>query len=93
MDLPEIIVMDRGFVLVGRARPDPDDYLSVIVDDCCTVRRWGTTAGLGQLAREGPLGDTILDPEGDGVCVNRLFVLRRIPCSEGWRSWKPSTAD
>jgi hypothetical protein len=91
MTLPEILVMDRGFVLVGRCRLDPDDYLSLLVDDCCTVRRWGTTEGLGQLAREGPLPETVLDPEGDGVRVNRLYVYRCIPCSEkGWSQWTPS---
>src|SRR5215475_12684027 len=92
MTLPEILVCDRGFVLVGRCRQDPDDYLTLIVDDCCTIRRWGTTAGLGQLAREGPLAETILDHEGDGVRVNRMFLFRRIPCSlEGWSSWQPLT--
>lgn len=88
--LPEIIVMDQRFVLVGRVRQDPDDYLSLLIDDCCTVRRWGTAEGLGQLAREGPLPETILDPEGDGVRVNRLYILRRIPCQEAWASWKSS---
>lgn len=92
--LPEILVLDRGFVLVGRPRLDPDDYLTLIVDDCCTVRVWGTNAGLGQLAREGPLPRTVLDPEGNGVRVNRLYVLRRIPCFEkGWSRWTPSIAE
>lgn len=92
MALPEIIVMDNRFVLVGRVRPDPDDYLSFIIDDCHCVRRWGTSEGLGQLAREGPLAETILDAEGDGVRINRLYILRRIPCGEKWSSWQPSIA-
>ncbi|MBC8350836.1 MAG: hypothetical protein H8E66_02545 [Planctomycetes bacterium] len=83
-----ILVCDAGFVLVGEVRPNPDDFMRLLVDHCACVRRWGTTRGLGQLAREGVQPETELDPEGDNVDVLRSFVLRAIPCDEeSWKSW------
>ena len=87
-----IWVMDRGFVLVGRPREQRpgDDYLALTLDDCATVRRWGTTRGLGQLAAEGPQPTSVLDPEPDGTQISRHYLLRRIPCtSRAWDSWTP----
>ncbi len=77
----EIVVCDRGFVLAGVVRPGPNP-LTIEIDRCQCVRRWGTTGGLGQLAREGPTSNTKLDHEGDGVQVSLLHVFRRILCSE-----------
>lgn len=85
----KVIVMIRGFVLVGRVH-ETEDPMYYRVDDCCIVRRWGTSAGLGQLALEGIQEETILDPEGNGVLVNRRHVLREIPCMHAsWKTWKP----
>ena len=81
-----VLVCDRGFVLVGVVSTHPDDWQRIIVDQCATVRRWGTTAGLGELAKEGPQEETILDVEGDGVDVLRASIMRAIPCNEeAWR--------
>ena len=55
-----IIVLDRGFVYACRC-PDPQQHaLWLPYADRRTVRRWGTTAGLGELVG-GPLADTVLD--------------------------------
>ena len=92
MEQWSIIVCDRGYVLAGIVRPGPDP-LRVIVDRCVCVRRWGTTAGLGELARTGPTKTTQLDPEGDGVLVGLLHVLRQIPCNEeASRKWTLRTS-
>lgn len=83
-----IFVCDRGFVLVGDASAHPTDWQRVIVNHCATVRQWGTTRGLGQLALEGPQPETILDYEGDGVDVLRATILRAIPCNEtAWEKY------
>lgn len=88
----EIVVCDRGFVLAGIVRPGPDP-LTIEVDRCQCIRRWGTTGGLGQLASEGPTADTKLDPEGDGVLVSLLHVFRRIAVSEkGAAAWTRRTS-
>lgn len=54
-----IVVLDRGFVYVGR-------YFRcgkyTQIRGGANVRKWGTSRGLGQLAMEGPQADTKLDP-------------------------------
>jgi hypothetical protein len=56
-----IVILDRGFVLVGKAQVDGD---WVVTTDASIIRRWGTTKGLGELAANGPLSKTVLDPIG-----------------------------
>ena len=58
---PSIVILDRGFVLVGQAVVDGD---WVTVTNASIIRRWGTTKGLGELAASGPLDKTKLDPIG-----------------------------
>ena len=58
---PQIAILDRGFVYVGTVSVEGD---WVLITDAKNVRRWGTTKGLGQLANDGPLKDTVLDPAG-----------------------------
>lgn len=75
-----IVVMRDCFVLVGRVQPCAD-ALFLRLERAAIVRRWGTTAGLGQLAKEGPKPNTKLDPEGD-VVINKLEVSRILTCDE-----------
>jgi len=56
-----IFVLDRGFVVVGKAELDPDLAFTWKLSRACTIRHWGTTEGLGQLV-QGPLPNTKLDP-------------------------------
>ncbi len=79
----KILVCDKGIVLAGIVRPHPDDPLAVLIDKCCTVRKWGTTKGVGQLAIEGPQQETKLDPEGDGVKQYAFWIMREITCTPG----------
>lgn len=77
-----IVILQRGRVLVGRLTLDGD--YGTLTDVAC-VRRWGTTAGLGQLAAKGPQPDTVLDPQP----TTRFHVLTSveiIACESGaWR--------
>lgn len=57
----QIVILDRGFVLVGDARVE-DDW--VITENASIIRRWGTTKGLGEIAANGPTSNTKLDPIG-----------------------------
>lgn len=57
----QIAVLDRGFVYVGTCALD-GDMLTITGAHC--IRRWGTTAGLGQLALSGPQANTKLDAVG-----------------------------
>lgn len=59
----KIVVLQRGWVFVGRYSLDPETQI-VTLTDAKNIRVWGTTKGLGQLAESGPTGSTKLDPAG-----------------------------
>ncbi len=73
-----ILVLHRGWVVIGRVQASKDE---IIVTDASTVRRWGTTAGLGQLAREGRQPNTVLDA-CPIVRVHPLAIVQQIDCVE-----------
>lgn len=54
-----IVVLQRGWVAIGRYAKDGDECL---LTDGYVIRRWGTTMGLGELAENGPLSNTVLEP-------------------------------
>lgn len=77
----KIMILQRGFVFVGRVEHDGDN---VIISNSQNIRRWGTTAGLGQLAMSGPTADTKMDPSGTVSC-HKLGVVAEIDCTfSGW---------
>jgi len=83
-----IYVCHRGWVYVGRPRQSGPDALFIVLDDFAVVRQWGTTQGLGQLAREGPRPETKFDPEPNGTEIAVTDIKRRIPTiPESWRGW------
>ncbi len=61
MDAMKIVVVDRGWVYVGECRQEKD---FLIVGNAQNIRQWGTTRGLGQLAKEGPTPSTRFDSYG-----------------------------
>lgn len=68
---PQIVVLDRGFVYVGDVAVSGD---WVTITNARTIRRWGTTKGLGELAKNGPLKDSILDPAGTVRAPMRALI-------------------
>lgn len=58
-----IIVLSNGFVFVGDWVL-PADGRPAYATNCFNIRRFGTTAGMGQLALTGPTSETVLDPCG-----------------------------
>lgn len=56
-----IVVLQRGWVVVGDVHQDGDE---ITVNDSSVIRSWGTSKGLGELALNGPLASTKLDPCG-----------------------------
>lgn len=82
-----IIVQDRGFVLVAYVVPHEHDYTQWRAIKKAVVRVWGTSDGLGELAKKGPLNATKLDEEGPGD-ISKLHTLRTIECNEeAWETW------
>ena len=53
-----IVILQRGHIAVGHVYTAADE---VRIENAAIVRRWGTTNGLGELAKQGPLSETILD--------------------------------
>ena len=77
-----IVVLDRGFVVVGRVTIE-DHY--VTIRDCSCIRKWGTTRGLGEIASGGPTASTTLDPQPT-TRVHELQVVQMISCEA--KKWK-----
>jgi hypothetical protein len=80
-----IVVLDRGFVVVGNVVLS-GNY--VVINDCSCIRRWGTKKGLGELAMKGPLAETVLDPQPQ-TRVHELQVVQIIECVCEVSKWKP----
>ena len=57
----QIAVLDRGFVYVGLCSI-ADGFLTIA--EARNVRRWGTSAGLGELAAKGPQPNSKIDSAG-----------------------------
>ena len=76
----KIAVVDNGFVYVGHILKDGEYY---VITKGFNVRKAGTTKGFGQLAIEGPLKETALDPVPNVlVPMNRLCHF--IECGNPW---------
>lgn len=73
-----IAVLERGFIYVGEVTRIGDE---VHIKNAQNVRRWGTTAGLGQLATQGPQPNTKLDPAGS-VIAPASALIHLIECKE-----------
>ena len=56
----KIVVLDRGFVYVGRVTLDGD---FVVIAGAKNIRKWGTSKGLGELV-SGPRANTVRDTVG-----------------------------
>jgi hypothetical protein len=75
-----IVVLQRGWVAAGVFS---QDAAQCRLNNAFIVRQWGTTAGLGQLAKEGPLQETILDP-AEEIRFHELSVVCAFTCSDKW---------
>lgn len=82
----QIAVLDRGFIYVGHCAI-AEGFLTITEARC--IRRWGTTAGLGQLAAKGPQANTKLDPAGT-VRAPVSALMHLIDCDPA--AWPVSAA-
>jgi hypothetical protein len=75
-----IVVLQRGWVMVGRYS---EDGTRCHLSGAKSIRRWGTTRGLGEIA-PGPTKQTTLDEAGE-VDFHALSVVLTIRCdAAGW---------
>lgn len=66
----KIVVLDRGFVYVGRVTMDAE---FVTITKAQNIRAWGTSKGLGELTN-GPLNSTKLDNVGTVKAPLRALI-------------------
>ena len=67
-----IVVLQRGWAMVGRYRREGE---FCYLDDASVIRNWGTTKGLGELAKDGPNFSTKLDSTNGVVEFHVLTSL------------------
>jgi len=77
----KIVVLDRGFVYVGKPSESED---ALLIEKARNIRQWGTTRGLAELIN-GPTGKTVLDALMT-VRVPMRAVLQLIDVNQ--ESWK-----
>ena len=75
----KIVILQRGWAMVGRLEKNGSEcklhYASVI-------RKWGTEKGLGEIAKDGPTDETVLDKCNGVVEFDYLTVVATISCDE-----------
>lgn len=81
----KIVILQRGWVMVGRFERSGSDCK---LHNASVIRVWGTTKGLGEIAKDGPTTKTILDRTHGVVEFDCLTVVAMISCNEGaWESY------
>lgn len=73
-----IVVVEAGWVFLAEDSEEREGKLWLT--DASTIRLWGTTKGLGEIALSGPTKTTILDYCGN-PSVPLGKVLFTIPCT------------
>src|ERR1035437_939434 len=74
----KIVILQRGWVFVGKMEKDGDNCL---LHNASIIRTWGTTKGLGELS-EGPTLSTKLDKCNGIVEFDKLTIVATIACDE-----------
>lgn len=68
----QIVVLKRGWVVVGNVE---QKVKKTYIRNASIIRRWGTTNGLGELAMNGKLEETVLDKCLDIVSHNENVIF------------------
>lgn len=72
-------VLQRGWVVIGELSKSGQYYT---LTKPSVIRNWGTTKGLGELVKSGPLANTKLDPTNGTVRFHELTLVMRIKCDK-----------
>jgi len=79
----KIVILQRGWIMVGRFERNGSDCK---LHNASVIRSWGTTKGLGEIAKDGPNQNTKLDPCNGIVEFDYLTVVATISCEE--KKWE-----
>lgn len=80
--MKKIVVLNRSWNVVGDLEIDGDFYK---VTNGSVIRRWGTTKGLGEIAMNGPLSETILDPISELVAHRDQVIFTLEIDQDKWK--------
>lgn len=75
----KIVILQRGWVMVGKFERNGSECK---LHRAAVIRNWGTTRGLGEIAENGPLKDTKIDPCNGLVEFDYLTVVASIVVNE-----------
>ena len=75
----KIVILQRGWCMVGRFERNGSDCK---LHNASVIRAWGTSKGLGEIAKDGPTSNTKLDPTTGLVEFDYLTVVASISCEE-----------
>lgn len=73
-----IVVLQRGWVVVGDLYKKGEQYF---LENSSIIRNWGTSKGIGEIAKNGPTDKTILDPTPE-INFHELTTILIIKCEE-----------
>lgn len=73
----KIVILQRGWVMVGYYKRDGDQCT---LTNASVIRQFGTTKGLGEIAKDGPTASTKLEPCNGLVEFHQLTVIAMINC-------------
>ncbi len=79
----KIVVLQRGWTIVGRFEREGSKCK---IHNASVIRTWGTTQGLGEIAKGGPTSTTKLDKCNGLVEFDYLTVVLTMACKES--AWK-----
>ena len=80
----KIVVLQRGWVMIGYLEKNGSECK---LHNAAVIRVWGTTKGLGELAKEGKLPNTKIDKCNGLVEFDYLTVVCSISCEVSkWKS-------
>ena len=72
-----IIILPRGWNIVGEYSCTDGECT---IKKASVIRRWGTTNGLGEIAKNGPTENTKLDKCNGDVNILRSNIIASIKC-------------
>lgn len=75
----KIVILQRGWCMVGKFERNGSECKMY---SASVIRKWGTTGGLGEIAKNGPTSETKLDPCNGVVEFDYLTVVAAITCEE-----------
>ena len=77
-----IVILQRGWIYIGEFSKDG---VECRLKNAKNIRRWGTTNGLGELAKKGKQEETQLDEAGT-VRFHELTIVAMLECdNDVWK--------